>query len=815
MFRCLACCLLLPLSGLARLPSPPLPPVPAPRDEPVSTSADRDEELRQHRVFGYTNGQPHGETTLLRVGDLGLTGPIRTAYVADFRAVFEARMNKTMLSDPSQLEVADEVLRSLASRLQATGTPDADRRLQIIRHHLRHLPPMADHSARPLRWKETPLANAFVTRTQGPFHRTALRSIQRQVFYDRLTAEERASTRRFCEELARIPRAYALYLRSITEPRVWALASMDELLALPESERRELTALAHYRRARLRLSLPDWDACSDATVRQRLRQVRSDLTSIAADLRAGAHDFAQVGANAAGWLAYSYSMVLPARRLTALGEADYPGALATYLRAPERRQANGFNSTHWLIRKLAEEAAFEVCVGDPDLRMLMTIYLGATHDYALGFGAHYDYASDAGPVGARGWLQALAAAGISHDFAPHRLALLHLQTGDFPGCERILRALNPRDPLTALIASHCNLRQGGPKAVSMRLLADALPARPPGHRKRYASVSYGGSGLDLDLTDPQQVANRVGAELAALKLSEGDLAEAMRLFYAHGDTADGAYVAECLLATDELRDLVDRHAYPDQPPTEDEFYIYYDQPDYTPRELLARKLFREDRWDEAALYFPPALAAVARRYGELRRRAAQPGVAARERADAHWRAALIIQKHGRDLLFCDYGLNKTQPDKSGKVQQKPHPAYLKYANGWHLYLAYFLPYLRQQPKLDELPQTILRATPEETRRLKVWYAQHIEKPNYAERMPRYEVFRLGLLAVKDLPDNDPAGALILQTIGNLLKYVDPDAAQPAYRLLVKRFGQTPLGATATKTRWFAKDRPAPGENLLR
>lgn len=815
MFRCLACCLLLPLSGLALLPSRPRPPAPAPRDEPVPTSADRDEELREHRVFGYSNGQPRGNPTLLGVGDLGLTGPIRTAYVADFRAVFGPRMNKATLPDPSQPEVADEVLRSLETHLRATDPADADRRLQAIRYHLRHLPPMDDYSARPLRWKETPLANAFVTRTRGPFHRTATRSIQRQVVYDRLTTPERASTRRFFEELARIPRAHALYLRSVTEPRVWALASMDELLTLPEPERHGLTALAHYRRARLRLSLPDWDSSSDATVRQRLRQVRADLTSIAADLRAGAQDFAQVGANAAGWLAYSYSMVLPARRLIALGEADFPGALATYLRLPERRHANGFNSTHWLIRKLAEEAAFEVCAEDPDLRMLMTIHLGASQDYAFGFGCYYDYAGDPGPIGARGWLQALAKAGISHDFAPHRIALLHLQTGDFPGCERILRTLNPRDPLTALIASHCNLRQGGPTAGSIRLLADALQAQPPGRRERYATITYSGSGLDLDLTDPQQIANRVGAELAALKLSEGDLAEAMRLFYAHGDSSDGAYIAECLLPTDELRRLVDLHGYPDQDFPDQEFYLYYDEPHYSPRALLARKLFREDRWDEAARYFPPALAAVARRYGELRQLGAQPDATPRTRADAHWRAALIIQRHGRALLFCAYGLDKTQPARSGKIRPNTEPNFLEYANGWHLYLPNFLPHLRQQEKLNELPQVILRATPEETRRVKAWYAQHIEKPTYSERMPRYEVFRLGLLAVKDLPDNDPAGALILQTIGNLLKYVDPDAAQPAYRLLVRRFGQTPLGATATKNRWFAKDRPSPGEDLLR
>lgn len=807
-------CLLLPVSCLALIPPRPIPTVPAPIDRPVPTSADRDEELRDHRVFGYSNGQPRGDPTLLAVGDLGLTTVLRTAYVSDFRGTFGARLSKATLADPSQLEVADEVLRRLEARLRAEGATDLPRRLHALQHHLRELPPMADFSARPLRWKETPLANALFTRTQGPCHRTPALSIRRQVYYDRLTPAERLSARRFFDELARLPRADALYLRSLTEPRVWALSTMDELLALPEAERRELTALAHYRRARLRLSLPDWEAASDATAKLRLRQVRADLSAIEADLRAGAVDFGQVGANAPGWLGYSYSMVLPARRLVALGEADYPRALGIYLRLPERRHANGFTSTHWLVSKLAEESAFDLCVSDPDLRMLMTIYLGASPDDSIGIGRYHDYAQEPGPVGARGWLQALDAAGIGPEFAPHRLAMLRLQIGDFPGCERILRTLDPRDPLTALIASHCHLGQGGDKATAMRLLTDALQANPPGRRKRHGTFPHYGHGLDLDLSDPAQIVNRVGTELATLKLSLGDYAEALRLFYAHGDTTDGAFIAECVLSTDELKRLVDVQGYPDEKAGNPEG-SYEDHEYYTPRELLARRLFREDRWDEAAAYFPPELAAVARRYAEFRRLAARADTPARKRADAHWRAALIIQRHGRELLFCSFGLNKSQPAGAGEYRRGPDPNFLEYAQGWHLYLDAFLPSLRLGRRPDGFVLNLAAPCADETRRLKAWYARHIEQPTYSERMPRYEVLRLGLLAVKDLPDQDPAGALILQYIGNLLKYVDPPAATPAYRLLVKRFGQTPLGATATKNRWFAKDRPSPGEDLLR
>lgn len=810
----LAWCLLLPVSCLALITPRPIPPPPAPVDRVVPTSADRDEELRDQRIFGYSNGQPRGEPTLLHVGDHGLTAPLRTAYVSDFRGIFGARLNRETLADASQLEVAGEVLLQLEERLRSEGADDIPGRLLAIKRHLRKLPPMVDYSARPLRWKETPLANALLTRTQGPYHRTEQRSLRRQVFYDRLTSEERLLARRFFEELAKLPRAYALYLRSIAEPRIWALSTMDELLALPEPERRELSALAHYRRARLLLSLPDWETTSDTTAKLRLRQIRADLTAIADDLQAGAVDFGQVGANAPGWLAYSYAMVLPARRLVALGEADYPRALAIYLRMPERRHANGFTSTHWLIGKLAEESAFDLCVGDPDLRMLMTIYLGASPDSSIGIGSYHDYAKEPGPIGARGWLQALDAAGIGPAFAPQRIAMLRLQVGDFAGCERLVRTLDARDPLTALIASHCHLQQGGDQATAMRLLGQALQANPPGPRDRHATFAYCGSGLDLDLSDPAQVVNRVGNELAMLKLSLGDYADALRLFYAHGDTADGAYIAECILTTDELRRLVDLHGYRDEKP-DGPYGSFYDREYYSPRALLARRLFREDRWEESAAYFPPELAAVARRYAEFRRLAARADVPPRQRADAHWRAALIIQKHGRELLFCSFGLDKSQPAGAGDPRRNPDPNCLEYAHGWHLSLNHFQPSLRLGRRPDGFALNLAAPCADEINRVGAWYARHIERPTYSERMPRYEVFRLGLLAVKDLPDQDPAGALILQYIGNLLKYVEPPAAMPAYRLLVKRFGQTPLGATATKNRWFAKDRPTPGEDLLR
>ncbi|MCX8488590.1 MAG: hypothetical protein ORN22_05740, partial [Opitutales bacterium] len=150
-------------------------------------------------------------------------------------------------------------------------------------------------------------------------------------------------------------RAYRLYLKSLQADRDVAIKLMDELLALPAEERRPLNAIAKYRRARLKMSLEDWDKLDDAAVKMRLKSIRDDLASVAAHAREGSLDPAQISENADYWIAYSRSMILPAERLVRLGEADFGGAFDAYLRMPGRGEANAVNSCLWLARKLCDE----------------------------------------------------------------------------------------------------------------------------------------------------------------------------------------------------------------------------------------------------------------------------------------------------------------------------------------------------------------------------------------------------------------------------------------------------------------------------
>jgi hypothetical protein len=55
---------------------------------------------------------------------------------------------------------------------------------------------------------------------------------------------------------------------------------------------------------------------------------------------------------------------------------------------------------------------------------------------------------------------------------------------------------------------------------------------------------------------------------------------------------------------------------------------------------------------------------------------------------------------------------------------------------------------------------------------------------------------------------------ILQFAGNLLKFVEPKAANPAYVLLATRFKQTPYGEHALNRHWFSKERPNPPADII-
>jgi tetratricopeptide (TPR) repeat protein len=613
--------------------------------------------------------------------------------------------------------------------------------------------------------------------------------------YQAAQAEARAARGEPPATTADVPKAYALYEQSLATDRESAIRLMDELLALPAAERKPLAAIAKYRRARLTMSLEDWNALSDEAAKQRLAAIRADLTSVAGHAREGSLDPANISENTTYWLAHTRSMILPSERLIRMGEADFAGALDTYLRMPRRGHANAVNSSLWLAEKLCREGRFETLVGDPDLRMLITLFF-LKRRYEIDIDN-----MEPEERRARGleWLDALAAGGIDSSFAPAHVAMLQYSLDRWVDCAATARLLPPSDPLRRLLLSRCNLRLRGDLAVSRRLLASAesvdLTKKSADDTIRLA-VNDSTLECVIDLRDPREIHDRVQGELGMVALAEGDFIEALRLFEESRHLSESFYVGECLLELEALKAYVDGRPLVRCDPKMDR--SYYHEPLMNLRELVGSRLMRAGRLEEALEYVNPDLRARATSYVLLRRAAARTDLTDRARADAHWRSALLIGEIGETILHAPFGLSWSS------------------GTGWHVGYGHS-PRLRlgQAIEGETLPtMNLIGAGPEERRRLGDWKARHIEAPELSERDARYASFRHAMEAVRLLPDNDPAGAEILQYAGNLLKYRDPKAAVPAYRLLISRFPLTTHGKHALRAHWFSAVRSEPPADIL-
>lgn len=590
-----------------------------------------------------------------------------------------------------------------------------------------------------------------------------------------------------------IPKAYALYQQSLTVDREAAIRLMDELLSLPKDERKPLSAIAKYRRARLKMSLEDWGTLSDEATKQRLASIRADLESVKTHAIEGSLDPAKISENTAYWLAYTRCMILPSERLIRLGEADFAGAVQTYLRMPQRGQANSFNSCLRLMAKISRDGQFETMAKDPDLRLMLTQYLAAG-------GVDDDENNlDRDVLRERraAWLDTLAKSGIDSSFAPELMALLQYADGRWQECVSSAGLMKHDDPLRKLLLSRCVLRLTGDISASRYTLeSGSIRIDQNGAKTRPFTDALDLTAM-IHLDKKDELARRVQGEIGMIMLGQGDLTGALERFESGAFGAEAEYVGECLLTVDELKRHVDLRRSGGKPVVR----LYpadWDEPLENLEQLLGSRLMREGRLEEALDYIDPALRPYATNYVLHRRAALRTDLSARERADSYWRGALAIRTLGERILHAPYGLSWST------------------GQGW--YVGFGTPHrlvLSQYDENTKVPSMkLLPVGKEERERLSIWQSRNIDYPELSARDARYAAFRHALEAVALLPDNDPAGATILQYAGNLLKYREPKAAVPAYRLLVTRFPQTPYGQHAVAKKWFSPERPEPPADIL-
>ncbi|MCU1762812.1 hypothetical protein NTD84_24235 [Pseudomonas sp. 14P_8.1_Bac3] len=225
-----------------------------------------------------------------------------------------------------------------------------------------------------------------------------------------------------------------------------------------------------------------------------------------------------------------------------------------------------------------------------------------------------------------------------------RLAAMNYQQGDYASAKVFLEHAGDGG-LAWWLRAKLAMREGD-KAAAAAAYAKAAQAFPQ-------DESWGERRTPDWAFESLQPKCRVEGESAILALQRGDYLQAFDQLYRSNDIywLDAATVAERVLTVDELKQYVDTQV--PAPPA----LTQQDRDNYVPlpvaaklRNLLGRRLLREERYDEATAYFDSeTLQHKARWYGEMRHDAESKWWPSK-RAFAYFNAATLARSDGMELL---------------------------------------------------------------------------------------------------------------------------------------------------------------------
>lgn len=571
----------------------------------------------------------------------------------------------------------------------------------------------------------------------------------------------------------RSPREFRLYAQGA---KAWhegrtddALAAWEELLRLPEAERQFRTVWAAYMIGRA--------TCDAAPERA--------LAAFALARTARGHGFvdSQELADAClGWEARAR-----------LRQKDYVAAVRLYFQQFSQGDPTAVTSLQWTLQRAfrgqdldasgestgqaaVEGIACDDLLGDlardSQLRGIVTAWFTARG------GPFVPWSAEASQAFVR-WLHALPEGKLSPAEAD-RWCWAAYQNG----CWSEASALAAQAPATASAAEWVR---------AMLLLRAGFIDDAATH----LAVAARGFGTDFALAngeDPRDATTQIeqqplgaapAAQLAGVRgvlaLRREQYTEALRVFLRAGHWADAAYVAERVLTLDELICFVaaedgDRGCF--SPATH-----WRDAPSL--RHLLARRLVRAKRFDEAEAYFPAAVRPIYRDYFQAVRIGWDANQPAKRRADALWSAAQVMRERGMKLAGTEL-----------------EPDYAIWDGGfsWPELATLRGPSAIDGARSDRRPSLApLEPTAQELSRLA---SAAVPKKRYSYR---YRAAELAWLAASLLPNDDEQTAVVLHTAGKWLAGRDPEYAQSFYQSLVFRCPHTELGAEAKTAHWFAQN----------
>ncbi|MBI1318830.1 MAG: hypothetical protein GC168_07755 [Candidatus Hydrogenedens sp.] len=554
-------------------------------------------------------------------------------------------------------------------------------------------------------------------------NRDAIAEEQRYKRYDERTEPEALNTAPFEALPELVPAEFRLYFQGAVayhaERYEEAVAAFEAVLALPEAERQHRSTWAAFmlgktwERLDPQLAIPFYEQ-----TRQFAEAGFEDALGLAAESRGWEGRAAlKAGLNFHAFEAY-------------LDVAETTCDTAIVMHSMELALGRVFDNEEELARLAA----------DPLYRKFGTAFaLSSSHTET-----------------AQAWLSAVEGLPLDSQVegADH-LACIAYRSGDFDAATRWLARAQADSPWTLWVQAKLALRDGRMEEAKTML--------------HQALAAFGNWGTTyIPGCDSTTSANMVNGDLALLYLRDENATEAFARFESASFGLEAAYVAQHYMTTDELARYIDAHEpSPQALPVDVAGWLQSTLPD-----ILARRLAREGRWNEAAprytgqslyTYDAEPLDKAAEAISEKLSEANNASLPAEQRAEAYMAAADTLEQYGRNLLG-----DSAAPDYAVK-------------DGW---LVPALPFVNTYPKS------------------RTWSCQPYKRP-----AKRYRYFAAAWMweASRMLPDNDARTASALYHGGKWLAPDDPKAADKFYKALVRRNPNFLIAQEADELRWFPSE----------
>ncbi|MDM8005720.1 MAG: hypothetical protein QUV05_06160 [Phycisphaerae bacterium] len=466
-----------------------------------------------------------------------------------------------------------------------------------------------------------------------------------------------------------------------------------------------------------------------------------------------------------------------------LQQKRYAEALTLYLRQSRTGDDGAHVSLRMTVERLLKEnqAILAGIAADPLAQQVVTAYIVARGGPRwIPWGA-----PDQKLVMV--WLRAVEKADARDVPGAGRLAWLAYQYDDMPSARRWL-ALTPQDlPIARWLRAKLLLYDGKIEPAAA-ILADLVKLFPQDETGPDSSSVFAAHAVEWEDAPAHLM---LWGEIGVLHMARHQYVEAMDALLRGGYWMDAAYVAERVLTISELKRYVDAR-YPRQPNTapssrpekkqedeQDELEQEYRFGTPGPlglasamRHLLARRLAREKRWDEARAYYPDKWREVFDNYMTALRAGHDTGKSKEHRAESLMEAAAIARWDGMDLLGTEL-----EPD-------------------WSSLQGSFEMEAASEVRAEAGGAKVVPSSTDERRRLR----QHVEPRKRWHY--RYIAADLAWQAAELMPNESEETARLLCEAGSWIKARDPKAADRFYKALVRRCGKTELGKKADKLRWF-------------